>query len=204
MTSKNTYKTPEGRKEIINRISVFLDTHGEIPMLRQQLRTEADEGIKAGVVPFWREIMPNGTEQYHFYLLKPLSKHGDSLKFQIAKGKKEKLPESESFEAHPVTALREGWEEVGLVPEDIKSLYDMGRYEYSSESEGGRRPVWIYAAEVRSKNIGEPLQGEKTVSRAWCTIGKPPSKEIRSDHIPILNSVEKSLMRHFNSQTVSR
>jgi len=147
--------------------------------------------------------------QWQFLVMKPTAvKSGGTPKFQMAHGKRRVRVQGEwrdltledDVRAFPrkdleplfATALREGREEIGLLPENIISVVDMGNYEADTEHvRTVYGPMRVFAVALKSKsNFCKPE--EKTKSTAWM-VEQEFSMNGRLDHRPVVEDVIRSL-----------
>lgn len=157
---------------------------------------------KAGIIPF---IVIGGERRY--CVMKPISKQpelGDP-EFQLCKGTRMffaggvwqdmKQPlEHDEMESLEFTALREGVEELGLMIDNIKSLYDMGPFGFTSATTGKQKASWMFAAEIIDESTFLPLAElvETTAERKLVTLAE--FEEIgRPDHVFILQHIDSIL-----------
>lgn len=161
---------------------------------------------KAGVVPFLRG------RPWKFLLMKPVAKHAhlSPPAFQLCKGTRmQHLPsgwrdirDSETptggLEPLPVTALREGLEELGLVPSSITKLIDVGPYVFSSAISADAKHMWLYAAQVEDEAALLPHSeiASTTAAREWMSL-ETFARHGRADHRPILEDIATRLAAHY-------
>lgn len=179
-----------------------MDIHAPIrAFLQQQSMASAREKeliTKAGVVPFLRNPL-------RFYLMKPVARHADMPppQFQIGKGTRmmkmggvwqdivSAPPAGAEMETLAETALREGIEELGLVLENIRRLFDMGAYDFFSAATAKRKVMWLFAAEMASEEFpGEAAAS--TAERGWLAFQECLAVA-RPDHRPILKDIQEKL-----------
>lgn len=179
----------------------------------QPLRTagwydQNTQGVnKAGVVPFLR----GSDGKWRFYVMKPADSEGYDTpsKFQICKGTREiciggiwsdyypkagRQVKGAELEPLPVTALREGIEEIGLRPSNIAAFYEWGRAEFKSERAKLPKTLWLYLAEIRDDAAFDLPDAEhaNTGARQWVRL--PEDNElVRSDHLAILQELSSRL-----------
>jgi 8-oxo-dGTP pyrophosphatase MutT (NUDIX family) len=123
---------------------------------------------RAGILPYYIE---DNTIKY--YLMKPSSPVYGGDRFQIAKGRIEK------YENPKQAALREGFEELGLLEENIIKLDFLGEFL-------GR--TYIYIAKIRNPQKFSNFTFE-TGETKWLSYSE--FKEIgRGIHIPVLEVAE--------------
>ncbi len=165
-----------------------------IPVLR--LSAAADDVIvravtRAGVLPFY--VPPHGPCEFLF--MTPRPKNGLAPpKDQIAKGGRQvkingvwrdmedRSIDASTLEMEPVaaTAMREGREEIGLLPENVTRLYDIGPVEFISEKKKIPTKMYLFAAQVKTKENFERVEGAR-----WMTLDAF-LKEGREDHRKIV------------------
>ena len=155
---------------------------------------------KAGIIPFIR-----GSHKLSYYMMKPHARHADlpPPEFQICKGTRmQQLPDEtwqdvrtgpmgENPEALAVTALREGIEEIGLIPANIATLYDIGGFDFSSAATGKTRCMWLFAAGMKSAtDFIRP--DNSTADCRWLTLDEFAVAG-RKDHHYILSLIDALL-----------
>lgn len=158
-----------------------------------------------GVMPVWRDA-----EGVKVWLARPRPEkpHLPPPLFQLGKGTRmmldagrlrdceyADLPLNEAqAEPLPVTALREGQEELGLVLDNIKTLYHAGLHSFTSASQGTPKFMALLVA-VMKKSEGferpDPVRS-KTEACAWLNPWTE-SAVIRSDHLSIIQRLLKEL-----------
>ena len=161
--------------------------------------------IKVGIVPF---IINEGKIQ--IMAMKPIAENEKLGKpqFQIAKGTRRinvngswcdmRIDDlhfaDESFHEPLLdTALREGKEEIGLKPINIKNIYDMGDFVFISASKGTKSPLHLFAAEIIDINDFSEFE-ESTAETKW--LSPEEFKELsRSDHYLIMNEIIEMLKK---------
>lgn len=182
-----------------------MDIHALIRAFLQQqsikkLSSPKEERIvlKAGIVPFLRNPL-------RFYLMKPVAQHTGlpPPKFQICKGTRmmkvggiwqdiasppATTVEMESLEE---TALREGIEELGLVPGNILKLFDLGAYAFASTKSGHEKQMYLFAAEMASEDFSNDVAAT-TAARVWLELEEFAIVG-RDDHLYILNDIAAKL-----------
>jgi hypothetical protein len=95
------------------------------------------------------------------------------------------------------TALREGSEEIGLRPGNIKKLFDMGGFTFISASRGIKKPVHLFAAEIIDQNDFARFEATTSETR-WLT-QEEFAQEGRADHILIINEALGRLSAYINA-----
>ena len=193
--------------ELYARIHTFLQQQSIMPLLRDVAPFPDQQYMKAGVVPFVRE------DGFEYMLMKPLTH--DPLNppaFQICKGTRMYLHRgsgwrdmkagdegAEGKETLPVTALREGIEELGLPLEMITKTFDVGPYKFTSERTGKNKYMWLYALEMGSKEHFLPLSeiANTTADRAWLRFEQFDVVG-REDHRCILQNIEEKLQQEYS------
>lgn len=179
-------------------------------IIRLYPEAEPPPVIKVGILPF---ISKEGTpgQATEIMVMKPHAEKEifGAPKFQIAKGTRrinisgrwcdmradDLLYADESFHEPLIeTALREGREEIGLRPHNIRQLYDLGGFTFISASKGNKKLMHLYAAEIIDpKNFGK---FEETTSEAsWMTAAEFNTKG-REDHAAIVNEAVERLSKH--------
>lgn len=124
---------------------------------------------RAGVLPYYFE---HNIVKYYF--MKPSSPVYGGDRFQIAKGKIEKYENSKQ------AALREGFEELGLLEKNIIKLDFLGEFL-------GR--TYIYIAKIKCPTLFTNFTFE-TGETKWLTLSE--FKDVgRQIHIPIVEVAEK-------------
>lgn len=166
----------------------------------------------AGVLPYrWDQ------GKLSCYLMRPVArKQGlpDPL-FQIGKGTRMRLKEGyhrdwrdirpgegplpndpESVEILPVAALREAIEELGLVLDNVRSLFNAGQVVFASASSGEEKPMALFAALLHEPDyFGLPDEAHgKTAMCRWVRVPEDRA-EIRGDHALIIDAVAAKLPR---------
>jgi len=162
-------------------------------------RGEGDFYTKAGVVPFIQR-----KAQLAYYLMKPVAKNPglDAPKFQLCKGTRMMkvggvwvdMPDgmnAEIKESLAATALREGIEELGLNLTNIKALFDVGSYGFSSATTGKSKEMWLFAAEMGAEEFSGEV-APTTAECAWLTLQEFDIAG-REDHRYILRDIESRL-----------
>ena len=125
---------------------------------------------RAGIIPFYEE-----NSKIYMLFMKPSDKKYGGDSFQIAKGK------VEDHESDKEAALREGFEELGLLQENITEIIDAGSYL-------GRTAIFL--ARIKDKdNFGE--YHFETAETKWLTIEEFASIG-RNIHIPIVKQIIKN------------
>ena len=155
---------------------------------------------KAGIIPFVR-----GSHKISYYVMKPQARHADlpPPEFQICKGTRMQQLQDGTWhdirggtvgdapEPLVVTALREGLEEIGLIPTNISSIYDVGGYDFSSAATGKTLHMWLFAAEV--KNATDFMRPDSsTADCRWLTLEEFAIAG-REDHHYILGLIDALL-----------
>lgn len=200
-----------------------LEEQFEAPELRYNFQDSSRKaGIhKAGVIPY--HMNENG--QISFYLMKPTGAHPElgEPAFQIAKGTREIFMDGEwqnyypnpktakIARAHPerieslfVNAMREGIEEIGLKPENVLSVQDAGRVDYTSESSGKPKSMWCFLAQVQDQNdFMEPdKEHADTGVCQWFTLEDENLAEVRADHLKILQLLSPVLQTYIQNNNI--
>lgn len=168
-------------------------------------RAGDDACRKAAILPFLRAAT---TENWRFLVMKPQARHPQlgPPPFQLCKGTRmggETEDEREWRDIRPeallpihveplaLTALREGWEELGLPIAGEMRLYDLGRHGFSSASTKNSVFLWLFAAEMPGSPVLHKA-AETTADRAWLRADEF-TQAGRADHAPILNRAAESL-----------
>lgn len=159
--------------------------------------------IKVGILPFIKSV--GGIK---IMAMKPLAENEvlGKPQFQIAKGTRRinisgewcdmRMDDlqyaDESFhETLVATALREGNEEIGLKPENIHALFDLGGFTFISASKGVQKPMHLFAAQIIDTNNFGHYEAT-TAEVRWFT-----EEEFvhhgRPDHVAILRQVMQRL-----------
>ena len=157
---------------------------------------------KAGTIPYIC-----GTQK-RFLVMKPVAKHAHlpPPQYQLCKGTRmhkletgwHDLADGQQPSGIPetllATALREGIEELGLIPEAIKVLYDVGPYAFASAKTQTPRYMWLFASELPNETelLPMPEVATTTAERRWMTL-EEFSKAGREDHIDILCDIATKL-----------
>lgn len=127
---------------------------------------------RSGIIPFYIE-----NEEIYMLFMRPSDEKYGGDTFQIAKGK------VEDNESDREAALREGFEELGLLSENIEELIDVGSYL-------GRTS--IYLARIKNKdNFGE--YHFETKETKWLSFSEF-EKIGRNIHVPIVRQIIKNYL----------
>lgn len=158
--------------------------------------------IKVGILPFIRE--KNTPDSMKILVMKPSSENEllGVPKFQIAKGTRRinmcgswcdmreddlRYADESFHEPLIATALREGSEEIGLKPKNIRILFDMGGFTFISASKGTKKQMHLFVADIiDAKNFG---RFESTTSETHWFTPKDFMTEGRPDHAAIIGEV---------------
>jgi 8-oxo-dGTP pyrophosphatase MutT (NUDIX family) len=162
---------------------------------------------KSGIIPFLRE-----GDHMFFYVMKPTAARPGTPppKWQLCKGTRMyKSPasgkwkdmragekaENVEIETLATTALREGHEELGLLPESIEKLFDLGPYRFSSAHTGAEKHMWLFAAGLDDRNLFLPAShvAATTADRGWFTLDEFRVVG-REDHLYILEDIHTKLI----------
>jgi 8-oxo-dGTP pyrophosphatase MutT (NUDIX family) len=186
------------------------------PLLLREItldEREAGKSIeKAGVVPFKRH--EDGSLSY--FLMLPVPKQADGTKVQFAKGTvdarspqsdptdeqawkplTENTPKDYVREPLLLTAIREGAEEVGLVPANIKQAYEWGKIDFVSGTTGAAKTMWLYFVELKNaQDFDAPAP--TTEARGWIHESELRTatlndKSLRNDTIQMLELTKPML-----------
>lgn len=122
---------------------------------------------RAGIIPFYVE----DTNIYMLFMKPSDEKYGGKY-FQIAKGKRE------DGETNIQAALREGFEELGLLKENIETIIEVGNFL-------GRTNIFL--AKIKDKNNFTEFHFE-TEKTEWLTFEDFKEKG-RSLHVPIIQKI---------------
>lgn len=98
------------------------------------------------------------------------------------------------------TALREGHEELGLIPQAIAELFDLGTVDFTSASTGKTKQMWLFAVRVDDPTSALlPMQQvtPTTDARRWCSM-EEFAKVGRMDHVPIVRQSILALEFYLN------
>jgi 8-oxo-dGTP pyrophosphatase MutT (NUDIX family) len=111
---------------------------------------------KAGVIPYY-----HGEEGILMLFMKPSNPNYGGNKFQIAKGNIDPGEDAQT------AALREGSEELGLIPSNIVKIEKMA--EQSLTGDDGSYIITVYAAEVKDPgSFAKPHY--ETAATKWMTL----------------------------------
>jgi 8-oxo-dGTP pyrophosphatase MutT (NUDIX family) len=159
---------------------------------------------RAGVLPFCG--MPR-----QFLFMTPRHKPGLTRpKDQIAKGGRlvrnaagkwvdldNRSASLDGLELEPLvdTAMREGREELGLLPDNVLQLYEIGPVTFISEKKRQEARMHLFAAHVASREDFEDVLAQKKppVSRVRWLTPEEFRREGREDHVPIVKKAERLL-----------
>jgi hypothetical protein len=188
-------------------IQAFLQQHTVI-----SLHGKPQEGIytKAGVIPFFKQ-----DGKFSYYFMRPQTKMPElgEPPFQLCKGTrmhhvekmgwrdvKEPVAPDAKLETLPVTALREGIEELGLKLGNIQQLLDAGPYGFSSATTGKSKTMWLFAAEMKAIEDFLPAReiASSTAERSWMNAAEF-NVVGRQDHRYILADIDAKLTSFFNA-----
>lgn len=163
---------------------------------------------KAGVVPFIRG------RQWRFLMMKPVARHAhlEPPALQLCKGTRmqklgagwkdlrDGMAPAGELEPLPVTALREGIEELGLRLDALTQLADLGPYGFSSAISADPKQMWLYAAEMTDEHalLPEREVALTTHARQWMTL-EEFEQEGRADHRGILRNIAQRLAQHLKA-----
>jgi 8-oxo-dGTP pyrophosphatase MutT (NUDIX family) len=177
-------------------------------MIPGQEPTPADLLIdKVGMLPV---VLEQG--EFKVRLAKPLAKKPElgAPEFQLPKGTRQFFDataniwrdigrghdpqswENVQLEPLPQAALREAVEEVGMVPENIQQVWDLGVITVKSASSGGDKRVHMFVAEVKDKNnFTAPDAAHAAAENVdWF---RPDDPAIRADHAKFLQEMQAIL-----------
>ena len=187
--------------ELHARIQSYLQQQTVPPL--HSVTPQADHFYnKAGTVPYI------SGSQKRFLVMKPVAKHAHlpPPQYQLCKGTRmhkletgwHDLADGQLPTGTPetllATALREGVEELGLIPEAIKALYDVGPYAFASAKSQTPRYMWLFASELPLETALLPMLevAGTTAERRWMTL-EEFAQEGRDDHIAILSDIATKL-----------
>jgi ADP-ribose pyrophosphatase YjhB (NUDIX family) len=170
------------------------------PVISLCTAPKADVFNKAGLVPHMQTA-----QGLAYYVMKPAAKRPDfpPPQFQLCKGtrmaqaadgKWHDIKEGATIaHAEPLvqTALREGMEEVGLVLENIITLYDAGTHGFASATTGQKKEAWFFTALLRD-GACFTTPDASTAECAWMTLDEFAIAG-RPDHHYILSQIESLL-----------
>lgn len=155
---------------------------------------------KAGILPY---LPATTTENWRFYVMQPVRSRPELTPpaFQICKGTrmaqmngvwkdiKDKNDDAPA-DAEPlvVTALREGEEEIGLIPDTIKTLWDAGEVTFTSAKAGTEKRMWLFAAEMKPDCTFLPDLHSTTEAVRWATLAEFEAIG-RADHLAIIKAM---------------
>lgn len=162
---------------------------------------------KVGILPFIVEKERSGgrvTALIKLLAMKPSpkAKHMGDPSLQVAKGTRRVFINEEwhdmrdddlryadeSFhEPLLATALREGEEEVGLKSSNIVRLFDLGCFTFVSASRGIKKPLHMFAAEIRDPQDFTAFESTTELTR-WLTPDEF-AEAGRADHVAIVSEI---------------
>lgn len=173
--------------------------HTEIQAFLNNFTTgDAPEIRKAGIVPFMQGPL-------RYYVMTPVATKPDLglPDFQLCKGTRmfkgergwedmrKHVPDHAELEALPVTALREGIEELGLKLSNIEKFIPLGEYRFTSATNRQEVRLWMSAALVKKpEDFAAPV--DSTAECKWMTLAEF-NKQGRADHAHILSQMEERL-----------
>lgn len=172
----------------------------------------ADTLSKAGLLPFLPAARP---EDFRFCVMRPQGVFPSLGRppLQICKGTRMRLVRKGSrqvwedmrgtaagevlaVESLAETALREGEEEIGLNPEAIRKLFDLGTAGFVSATSGQKKAMRLFAAELALSEALPPGRlPPSTEEITWCT---PAEFALtgREDHRPLLVQAAQRLCEY--------
>ncbi|MGE0755275.1 MAG: NUDIX hydrolase [Alphaproteobacteria bacterium] len=190
-------------------IDAFLQQQTITPLWQDVNANTSYQYNKSGVVPFVRM-----GASFYYYVMKPCGKSPvlGKTTFQICKGtrqyqsasgdwydiRSEEAQAAEVKETLAATALREGIEELGLKLENIRQLWDMGAFSFTSATTRKTKYMWLYSAEINDQSNFLPKSdvADSTEECRWVTLAE--FKLVgREDHVYILEQIESTLSAHF-------
>ena len=159
---------------------------------------------KAGVIPYI------AGKNMRFCMMKPIPTRPGlgAPAFQICKGTRMRYASGEGWKDMPsgvicdgiketlvTTALREGVEELGLIPEKLGNILDVGAYNFSSSLSGSGKAMWLYAVQMQSEADLLPMNevAQTTSDRGWLTLDEFMVVG-REDHRYILSDIAAKIM----------
>lgn len=154
---------------------------------------------RSGIIPF----VVNADGNISYLMIKPqfTPDHPDGPpNFQIIRSERARVakvltPGTNFTETLLETALRSGRQEAGLLPTNIKRLYDLGVYTTRAR-EGGYSHTQLYAVQLH--NTTDFMPSEKSFGKGW----KSPLKdaaEMRDSHSGILRLIDTKLKTYLAS-----
>ncbi|MBV8938328.1 MAG: NUDIX domain-containing protein [Alphaproteobacteria bacterium] len=185
--------------DIHPNIAPWLARHPPVPL---SAAGAADYGTRAALLPFARR-----GEVREYLVMRPAAKRPElgPPPFQIAKGKRmawmngrwadAKTPPADAeIEELPMAALREGREELGVLPEHIAAWYDCGGFPFASARTGATKRMRVYAAAVGSREeiLAHAPAANTTAARQWMTLPEF-TQSGRADHAAIVAEIETLL-----------
>jgi 8-oxo-dGTP pyrophosphatase MutT (NUDIX family) len=160
-----------------------------------------------------QSLRPPSVDDFRFFVLKPINRKpelGDPG-FQICKGSRmaklpglsdyedtdlANLPDGAELEPIMETGLREAIEELGMVLDNLKSVYHIGEVPLLSATTGQLSKVYLYAAEVKNPldfEMPDPLKSQ-VADRMWVTLEE--MQEIgRKDHTQVIKGTAEVLFQ---------
>jgi hypothetical protein len=189
------------------RIRAFTQGQTVTPLMGDTAPFPDAHYLKAGIVPY---IVSGLNIEY--LMMKPVSKRSSLAppSLQICKGTRMYLhrgsgwrdmrPGDEMVEGKESlfeTALREGVEEVGLMPEAVRSVQDVGPYKFVSERTSRNKYMWLFTVRLDTPLalLPDAEVAATTAQRSW--VGLDEFEAVgRHDHGAILQDIESKLRRH--------
>ncbi len=161
---------------------------------------------KIGILPF----VAGEKGGLDFLLMKPratVGHPGGPPSFQIAKGTREATSGTKSWntgqqkevtpyplrmESYLETAIREGREELGLKPSNIRRMFDLGVYSVNSETTGKPKEMRLFAAELKSPDTYFIRPQPTTQDVRWFEQGEGMAL-VKKSHMRIVQDVGAKL-----------
>ncbi len=176
-------------------------------VLRDTVSTDQERHIRfAGIVP----VEING-KNVRIWLMRPEARkpHLPPPEFQIGKGTRMRrgaeqggwhdltetdmpLSDDSTIQAESLlrTAVREGEEELGVLPTNIERLWDVGVFSFTSASTGAAKQMWLYVAALHDVNLLQrpDKQYGHTQECHWLDLSTDLVL-IRPDHADVLQDI---------------
>jgi hypothetical protein len=172
-------------------------------------RTADSKISRAGIVPY---IAHGWNMREWEVMVRKRNPAYDNSRFEISKGKRQVLGDDghwrdvrkeEDLAVHPKerreplfrTALREGRQEIGLLPENITSFADAGDYQTSgpNATRNDMTLMRIFAVSVKDRDNFAPF-GSETMQGQWMKVSDFLRKGPRA-HAEVVTDVLKGVMR---------
>lgn len=183
--------------------------------------SEAPEGeiTKCGILPF---ISADSPERYQCYLMRPVASkpHLPPPEWQICKGTRlvrlhaggqdkpwEDMEDGVDYtnkrynkESVLDCAIREGNEEIGLINNNIKKIYNLSLCSFSSASSGKAKWMHLFAVTVVNPECWGVLDAATTAACEWIALENMEAIA-RKDHFDLIKSATYRLHQHIESET---